>query len=450
MKFLYLCGDQGIPILGAKGASVHVREFASALMKLGHAVTLVCAKRGHGNEAGGLSITEIAPQIDHTAAERYFASLRAQIQSPPMSKDTTQHADELLTTELKKLAYNLQLRQALERIIAGVQPDVLYERYSLFNYAGTIVARKFHLPHLLEVNAPLVQERQASSGMVLIDLAQTIEDQVFRQADAVIAVSAVMRDYAIGRGVQSSRVTAIPNGVDLDKFDPSIGNARQEITNLQALGLPADLRQGVVIGFVGSLKPWHGVDVLIQAFARAHQIEPRLHLLVVGEGPRLEHLRSEARVLGLSDHIYFTGAVPHHLIPKCIALMDITVAPYRHQSRFYFSPLKILEYMAMGKPVVATRQGQVSELIVHERNGLLCEPESVESLADAVIRLVHDPDLQRRLGQSAAATVADGHSWWHVANLVTHLADSLLSTAPSGLTRVFPAAPVRTPPRSAL
>ncbi len=450
MKFVYLCADQGIPILGTKGASVHVREFASALMNLGHAVTLVCAKRGHGNEAGGLSITEIAPQADYTSAESYFASLRAQIQFAPMSKDTIQNANQLLATELKKLAYNLQLPPALERIIADVKPDVLYERYSLFNYAGTIIARKYHLPHLLEVNAPLIRERQASFGLVLIDLAQTIEDQIFCQADAVITVSATLKDYAIERGVQPSRVSAIPNGVDLSKFNPTVGNEGDETTGLQALGLPADLRRDAVIGFVGSLKPWHGVDILIQALARARQIEPRLCLLIVGEGPQLEHLQSEARAQSLSDHIYFTGAVPHHLVPKYIALMDITVAPYRQQSHFYFSPLKILEYMAMGKPVVATRQGQISELIEHERNGLLCEAGSAEPLADTLIRLVNDPDLRHRLGKSAAATVRDHHSWLQVADRVTRLADALLLTRASGLTAVVAGPSLWTHPRGTL
>lgn len=449
MKFLYLCADQGIPILGAKGASVHVREFVSALMNQDHSVSLVCAKQGNGNEIGRLSITEIAPQMS-VAPESYIASLRAQISSLPSSKDMSQDPTLLLTAEIKKLAYNLQMRRALERIIADIQPDVLYERYALFNYAGSIVARKYHLPYLLEVNAPLIQERQSSSGMILTDLAQRIEDQVFRQADYVTAVSAILRDYAIERGVDPARATVIPNGVDLTKFNPTLGNEDDKITNLQALLLPTALLQRTVIGFVGSLKPWHGVDILIQAFARAHRADPRLFLLIVGEGPQLEHLRSETQRQGLSDHIYFCGAVPHHLVPKYIALMNIAVAPYRHQTRFYFSPLKILEYMAMGKPVIATRQGQITELIEHEQNGLLCEAENVESLADALIRLAHDPHLQHRFGKNAAATVAERHSWLQVADQVTRLVDSLLPTPAARLTTIGTPPSVRRLPGSTL
>ncbi len=449
MKFLYLCADHGIPIRGAKGASVHVRELVRALMIQGHSVNVVCAKQGTGNETGRLSITEIAPQKS-AAPEISVAGLRAQIPAWPSSDDLTQDANQLLTEELKKLAYNIQLQPALEHIIADIQPDVLYERYALFNYAGSVVAPKFHLPHLLEVNAPLIQERQASPGMLLTDLAQRIEERVFRQADSVITVSAVLRDYAIERGVEPSRAIAIPNGVDLDKFNPSLGNEDSKITNLQALALPPALAQRTVIGFVGSLKAWHGVDVLIQAFARARRVDPRLFLLIVGEGPQLEHLRSEAQRQGLSDDIYFCGAVPHPLIPKYIAIMNITVAPYRHQTRFYFSPLKILEYMAMGKPVVTTRQGQISDLIEHEQNGLLCDAENVESLAEALIRLARDPDLQHRLGRNAAAAVAERHSWLHVADQVNDLVDSLSPSSASRLTPRGAPSPVRPLSRSAL
>lgn len=447
MKFLYLCADPGIPVLGAKGASVHVREFVNALMNRGHTVTLVCANRGYGNEPGFLSITEIPP---HPGAvdESSLAELKAQVPALPLGVDAPRGTNKLLDAELDKWAYNFQLRPALERIIAEIRPDVLYERYALFSDAGSRVAQQHQLPFLLEVNAPLIQERQASSGMILTDLAQHIEDQVFRRADLIIGVSRILRDYVIERGADPDRAVVIPNGVDLDKFHPTRGDQDRKIANLQGVQLPPDLLQRTVIGFVGSLKPWHGVDVLVKAFVRARQTDPKLFLLIVGEGPELQHLKMEAQSQGLSGDILFTGAVPHRLIPHYIALMNITVAPYRHQPRFYFSPMKIIEYMAMGKPVIATRQGQILELIQHQQNGLLYEAEDVESLADTLLYLAANADVQARLGQDAERTVAPSHNWPDIADRVTRMTESLLRFKTSHSTTIGAYSPIYPPSRS--
>src|SRR5205823_5775752 len=123
----------------------------------------------------------------------------------------------------------------------------------------------------------------------------------------------------------------------------------------------------LVVGFVGSLKPWHGVDALLAAFQEAAGSDWRL--LIVGDGPERERLEDQATQIG--GQVIFTGAVSHHQIPEYVATMDIAVAPYRASSDFYFSPLKLYEYLAVGKAVVATNVGQIAQVIHHGENGYL-------------------------------------------------------------------------------
>jgi glycosyltransferase involved in cell wall biosynthesis len=165
---------------------------------------------------------------------------------------------------------------------------------------------------------------------------------------------------------------------------------------------------------------------LIDSIARAREVDSRLALVIVGEGPRFEPLKTRAEALNLGKHVHFTGAVPHRRVPEYIGAMDIAVAPYRRQGRFYFSPLKIMEYMAMAKPVVASSQGQIRELIESGENGILCEPDDVAQFAESLVRLASDPVLRRRLGHNAARTVAASTSWRVVAERVASVAQSVV------------------------
>jgi glycosyltransferase involved in cell wall biosynthesis len=165
-----------------------------------------------------------------------------------------------------------------------------------------------------------------------------------------------------------------------------------------------------VIGFAGSLKPWHGTDLLINAFHSMRSICPSARLLIIGEGPEWQTLQAQASTLGLGESIVFAGRVDHAVMPDCLRAMDIAVAPYRNVPDFYFSPLKLYEYMASGLGVVASDTGDVKDLVRNGENGILCEPESVEKLSAALLRLALMPELRRNLGRSARSE-AEHHSW---------------------------------------
>src|SRR5437870_3631562 len=165
---------------------------------------------------------------------------------------------------------------------AGLQPDAIYERYALFHRAGGDVAESLKIPRVLEMNAPLVEEQERFRGLRLKYLAEETETETLCRADHVVAVSAAVKERALARGVPSERVTVLPNGVDTARFHPSVN------------GHPVRQRYGLVgklvIGFVGSLKPWHGLDFLFDALEQITAGRPDAVLLVVGEGPRMPDL----------------------------------------------------------------------------------------------------------------------------------------------------------------
>jgi len=215
-------------------------------------------------------------------------------------------------------------------------------------------------------------------------------------ADAVVAVSPSVRAHAIRCGVAPARAVVVHNGVDLEPFESVSGDS---VRRRYQLG------RAHVVGFAGSLKAWHGVDLLLRA---APRLDANVRVLVVGDGPERGKLEALAGDLHIADRVVFTGAVPHHAVPEHLAAMTVAAAPYRRQSDFYFSPLKIVEYLAAGLPVVASQQGDLAQLV--GTAGLMVSPDDAVELADALDRVLAEPALRRAM-HFAARRHAAGMTW---------------------------------------
>jgi glycosyltransferase involved in cell wall biosynthesis len=403
VRIAYLCADFGIPIRGYKGASVHVRELVAALVALGHDVRIFSPNPGEGNSVvaplhviGSEGLLDSASRLIRMAAGGRY---------PRLDK------------EMREIAYNLTLYREIRAHLHTWRPDVVYERYSLFNLAGLALARRLGVPHILEVNAPLRLERARTKGLTMDRMAGLVERRLFRGSDAVLVVTGALRRYVKDQSGGAAHTTVLPNGVDTRRFTPwgSYLEARAR------LGLaPA----AFVVGFAGSLKPWHGVDVLIEAFAALRAREPAARLLIVGEGPQENALRGRVAGLGLEGAVAFTGRVPHDAMPGYLAAMDVAVAPYLPVPDFYFSPLKLYEYMAAGLAVVASAAGEITSLVRDGQTGLLCPPGDAAALSGALSRMASDPALRIRLG-AAAREEAARHTWEENARAVVGLAAAL-------------------------
>ncbi len=318
--------------------------------------------------------------------------------------------------EQASLASNHELRAALEQ--AGPFHFV-YERYSLWSYAAMEYAREKEIPGLLEVNAPLIDEQAQHRVLVDRAAAERVAERVFTAADCLLAVSDGVAEYLETFPAAHGKIHVIPNGVDPERF-PS--------------GLQSQIPRPpgtFTVGFVGTLKAWHGLDILLDAFARFHGRQPAARLLIVGNGPEYEKLTAEIAARGLGAVVHFTGGVDAAEIPRWLACMDAAVAPYPALGNFYFSPLKVYEYMAARVPVVVSRIGQLEKLIVPEVNGLLVPPGDAGALAAALERLLLDPKLGRRLAEAGRATILAGYTWDQVSQKILRHANFKLEHGPA-------------------
>jgi glycosyltransferase involved in cell wall biosynthesis len=349
------------------GQSVHVDELVAAFRALGHEVVVVgpgfYEKSGFGGESGMVAL------------------LRKLLPGG--------------LGEVSEIAYNFWAYRRLARACRDVRPELIYERYNLFYLAGAWLARRHRLRYFVEVNSPLAEERARHGGLRLRALARAAERHVWRSADCVLAVTEVLRQRIVAAGVDPARTRVVPNGVVLERFPPVAAVAR-----------PPVLRSPV-LGFVGFVRDWHGLDVVIRGMA-AHPAP--VTFTVVGDGPARPGLEALAAGLGVADRVRFVGVVAHAAVPATLAGFDIAVQP---RVVDYASPLKIFDYMAAGRAIVAPDQPNIREVLAHERTALLFDPARDGALWQAIARLLADAELRRQLGEAARAELERRDFTWH-------------------------------------
>ncbi len=302
--------------------------------------------------------------------------------------------------ELLELTYSLVAYVKLHRAVKTHAPDCLYERYNLYTPAGVWIKRRFGLPMLLEVNAPLFDERRRYDGIALPRLARWSERYAWRGADHVLPVTEVLAERVLEAGVPRERISVIHNGIDLGRF----GKIPDSVAAKRALRLEGRL----VLGFTGFMREWHGLHRVVDVLAREEGGQPR-QLLVVGDGPARESVERRARELGISDRVTITGVVGRDDVARYVAAFDVALQP---DVVPYASPLKLFEYLALARAVVAPDTPNIREILSHEENALLFDPARPESFVDAVERLCVDNQLRERLSGEARETIFRGDYTW--------------------------------------
>lgn len=386
MRVAYICADPGIPVFGTKGASVHVQEVIKGMLQRGLEVVLFAQRLGG----------EVPPELSKIEIHEF----------PDLPNDSQQ----------KRAAAAIAANESVEKLLESAGDfDLVYERYSLWSKAGMAFARKHQCVGILEVNAPLIEEQKIHRELPLEAEAQEIAKFVFSHADAMVAVSPGVKDYLETFSGAKGRVHVIANGVDLARFASA---ANQNAVKFQQQDNTASTP---VLGFLGTLKPWHGVSGLVQAWALLRKEGYNVNLLIVGDGPQHATLSEEIAQQGLSDFVHFTGSVAPEQVPEWLARMDIATAPYPNQDRFYFSPLKIYEYMAAGLPIIATKVGHLSSIIENGYNGILAEADNPQNMAEVIAHLLDNPSEAKRLGTNARLTAEQNHSWLSVVDRILQI-----------------------------
>jgi glycosyltransferase involved in cell wall biosynthesis len=357
-------------IAASDGMRVHVTEVVAALRDAGHEVVVV-GPPGASSEAtaGGNNRLEALADL-----------LRRVL--PPAA------------FELLELAYNIPAFLRLRAAAKAFSPDLLYERYNLFLLAGLMLRRSFGLPMLLEVNAPLAAERSSFGKLQLTALARRCEAALWNGPDAVLPVTEVLAAQVRKVRRAPVGVHVIPNGGDPDRrSDPDTVAAV-----LARLDLPP---AAVVLGFVGFVRAWHGVGWAVEALPA---LPPEVCLVVVGDGPALDQLRVRAEALGVAARVRLMGRAPHEEIPAFMQSFDVAL---QAAATPYASPLKLFEYMALGKAIIAPDQENIREVLRNEVDALLFAPTDQAAFTAAVRRLCADATLRRQLGAEASRTLRE-------------------------------------------
>jgi glycosyltransferase involved in cell wall biosynthesis len=391
MRIAYLCTDLGVPVYGNKGASIHVRELSRALQALGHEVVVVCARLGGARP------------------DRFDVPLVELPLEDPIASSSGDRA-------LRSAAYAGSLPSRALPVLRDFAPDVLYERYALNGTAGLTIAHELGIPHVLEVNAPLVDEEEAHRGLASADSARTLERAILRRVDRIVAVSGELKRWLVGVGVDKKRITVVANAVDPGRFEVTPQERADVRGRLGANGTP-------IVAFVGTLRPWHDPEILVRALGLLHARGDTPRLLIVGDGPERERLATFAQEEGLAHTVTFVGSVPHDEVPAYLSAADVAVATYHADTGRYFSPLKLFEYLAAGVPVVAAELGEIPHCIRGGRTGLLYAPGDAEALADGLAILIENRESALELGRQGREHVLRHHTWSANARTVAALAE---------------------------
>ncbi|HYA41276.1 MAG TPA: glycosyltransferase family 4 protein [Syntrophobacteraceae bacterium] len=362
---------------GAEG--VHIRGMIDGFTKNGYVLDVVgppgvnpyAGRKSYGKEDDS-RMAKILRKISDSAPEPFF--------------------------EGAEIAYNLYGHIKCETKIRRKRYDFIYERFSLNMFSTALLASKYQLPFVLEVNDSTLIPR--TRRLYFSNLANKLENQTFRKADLIVTISNTFKDLIVhAHDISPEKILVLPNAVDPDRFslDPDLRFSRESLR----------IEARHIIGCAGAFVPWHGLACMVEALSPIVR-QCDIHILLIGDGPVRQEVESLAKNLNISDRVQFTGLMRHETVPYLLDLLDICIIP---DSNAHGSPMKLFEFMASAKPVVAPRYQPILEIVTEGREGYLFDPGSATSLRECVEKLISCPAARKQMGKEAKQTVLMKHTW---------------------------------------
>ncbi len=314
-------------------------------------------------------------------------------------------------TDILLLETNEQILKQSKSKYAGFRFSFIYQRYSVYNYVGVVLARHFRIPLIIEYNGPEAWVGQNwSKNFKYESLIDKIEILNSKAADVVVVVSQPLKEHLMERGVDSDKILVNPNGVNPETYSPEVDGSH--------IRRKYDLNNKIVIGFIGTFGKWHGAEVLAQAFGLLIQKHPqyrdRIRLLMIGDGPTRAQVQQELATYGVIKESILTGIVPQEQGPAHLSACDLLVLPHIPNSDgtpFFGSPTKLFEYMAMGKGIIASDLEQIGEILKHDHTAWMVKPGDSESLMIGLKAMIDNPDMSQRFGKAAREEVVAKYTW---------------------------------------
>ena len=393
MKILYYSPHPSLNLTDPAGYGTHMREMIQAFQLQGH-------------EVAPLIMGGTTPRINNDPPKNSLFKRVAKAIIPNRKWQTMK--------DQRLMDFDEEAFVALRDKIKEFKPDFIYERANYMQVSGVRAARKAGVMHVMEMNSPYVEEKLQleGKGSKLLGIAKQREHEQLEKSAHIAVVSSALRDYFIQeQGIFRAKFSVVPNAIDPAKTvaDPALVESLRQTYHLEGK---------TVLGWVGSIQPWHGIDRLIQLFADLHSRRPDTALLIVGSGETVEQMKALAAKTNAGKNIHFTGYVAHKDVFGHIAAMDICLLP---NTNWYCSPIKIFEYGAMGKAIIATGHPAVLDVMQPSVDGLIVPQDDASALLAAMEDLVQDPNLRNAVATSFKAKVFANHTWAANATRITNL-----------------------------
>ena len=302
--------------------------------------------------------------------------------------------------DLKIIQVDIVAQKRLEELVKSFQPDIIYERGFYLMKSGCIVANKYNIPHVMELNAPFEYEQLKLEGNTLLTRqARKIEREMLIQPELICVVSSALKSYFLDGypEIESQKIIVTPNAIDAKMLKVALN--KLSIKNID--------EESMVIGFVGSIFPYHGVQNIVELFPKLKLAHSNIKLLIVGDGETLPLLKKRVVELGMENEIIFTGSVAHEQVLDFINLMNITIMP---ASNWYGSPVKIFEYGVMKKAIIAPNNSPVKDVMDNNIDGLLVDTNQ-KPLEQAICKFLEDENLRISCAENFHKKVLAEHTW---------------------------------------
>lgn len=389
MKILFYSPNPLLNLASPAGYATHMREMIHAFRAEGHEVkTLIM---------GGEQLVKIT---DNTSSNNSLLKHTLKKMIPSILWETLK--------DIRLLGFDKKAAAVLCSTIKEWKPDLIYERCTYLQLSGVVTAKTINIPHVYEINAPFVKERIGMSGKSLLNKrASQLEKMQVENTSLPVVVSSALRDYFAGEyGIAKDRFLIVPNAIQEDQppFSQNV-SIQQELTqrNIKTL-----------FGFVGSIFPWHGIDLLTRAFGELAETYPGIGLMIVGDGETLPALKAEIQQWKCADRIWFVGNVAHKNVYSYIDAMDCTLMV---KSNWYGSPVKIFEYGARNKPIIAPDTIPVRDVMEPGLDGLLIQP-TVEAIKQAMEYFLQHPAEMGQMANHFHTKVKSKYQWRKNAQVV--------------------------------
>jgi glycosyltransferase involved in cell wall biosynthesis len=340
-----------------------------------------------------------------------------------------------LPSEINELLYNFKIIKYIKQN----KYNIIYQRYSGFSFSGAYLSNKYDIPFILEFNSSEIWKiknwkptgnlvkiilHYIYNNIIKLPIVSYIENYNLKNSTLIVVVSQVLKDSLVTRGIKKEKILVNPNGIDKDKYNPTIED--------KGLQQKYKLENKVILGFIGTFGQWHGAENIVEAYGKLLKSYPeyalKSKLIMIGDGIKMSIIKSIIKKYKIEDNVILTGLIEQSKGPRYLSICNILInatTPNPDGSKFFGSPTKLFEYMAMGKAIISSDMAQMKDILIHNEIAYMVKPGSVADLTISMKVLLDNKNLCYKLGLNARNEVVSKYTWEkHIENIINKLKEN--------------------------